>query len=59
MRIEKYLGYTILIKDIVRDWSETAVEYKVVGTDIKEECESHMAVKLAKIDIDNHIKNRL
>lgn len=59
MRIEKYLDHTIVITDIVRDWSDDAVEYKVVGTDIKDECESHMAVKLAKIDIDNYIKNSL
>ena len=47
-----YNGYTIIVRSIKRDWSETAVEYSVNGTNIVDECEEHLVMKFASRDID-------
>jgi hypothetical protein len=46
-------GYTIVLTQIERDWSEDAWEYKVEGTAIKDECEGFdNAVMYAQQEID-------
>jgi hypothetical protein len=53
MARDYYKDYTIIVKQIDRDWSEDAVEYSVVGTTIRDECEGEEnAIKYAKEEID-------
>lgn len=49
----QHKGYTIITKEIKRDWSEDAYQYEVVGTSIKNECEGeNNGIKYAKEEID-------
>jgi hypothetical protein len=51
--ITRYKDYTIITKEIKRDWSEDAYKYEVTGTNIKDECEGEEnAIKYAKEEID-------
>ena len=51
---EYYKDFTIVLRQVDRDWSEDAWEYKVIGTSIKDECEGYdKAVAYAKEEIDN------
>jgi len=52
-KITRFNGYSIITEEIKRDWSEDAYSYKVVGTDIYDECEGEdNAIDYAKKEIN-------
>ena len=53
VKYERYDDYKIILEQVDRDWSEDAWQYKIEGTDFKDECEGYnIAVSDAKQIID-------